>query len=164
MTDSAARKGTEIMEIIQLTADDFGGKGVRVSDYVYESAPAWEYHDEEWDGYTTWPQAIQRLTNLGEHGWELVAVVAPPSAAVANGDSDGSRRAIFKRMVGPFPYDGEARGAWPPMAHVSAAAATGHPDYCLCDECEAHRARYVRADAAATELSVLDRELGLTDD
>lgn len=34
-----------------------------------------------------------------------------------------------------------------PMAHVSAAAATGHQDYCVCADCETARARYEAEDA-----------------
>ena len=70
------------------------------NDTAIQDTLKWEYHHEDWDNWPSLPQAMQRLANLGEKGWELVLLFSPPVASVENGDSRGVKlRALFKRSV-----------------------------------------------------------------
>jgi hypothetical protein len=62
-----------------------------------QQRPCWEYHQEDWDLYPSLAQAMQRVANLGEDGWELVTIVGAPMAAVENGSATVRDVAIFKR-------------------------------------------------------------------
>lgn len=59
----------------------------------------WEYHDEDFDGEPSWPQAMQRIRNLGEDGWELVAITTGSKVAQVNGSCGPDRMMIFKRQA-----------------------------------------------------------------
>lgn len=59
----------------------------------------WEYHDEDFDGYPSWPQVMQRIRNMGEDGWELVAITTGAKVALDNGSCGPDRMMIFKRQA-----------------------------------------------------------------
>lgn len=59
----------------------------------------WEYHQEPWDLEPSIAQAMQRLTNMGEDGWELVTITAPPTATINNAREATWRLAIYKRPL-----------------------------------------------------------------
>ena len=57
----------------------------------------WEYYQDCWDLYPSIDQAMQRITNLGEQGWELVAITMPPAVSMDGYPGPHRKMAIFKR-------------------------------------------------------------------